>query len=124
MDSESCHSSAFESSAIYALARRNVRRADWGQGMLFGLMFWLAFDEIITVATGVARPPKKYPWQAHARGLVGHVAYGVVANTAMAAALRLSYGKSQISWRCSRPPNPKKRREGVQNVRSSRETYD
>ncbi|MCA1652498.1 MAG: DUF1440 domain-containing protein, partial [Acidobacteria bacterium] len=53
------------------------------QGLLFGLMFWLGFDEIMTVAAGVARPPQQYPWQAHARGLVGHLAYGVVADTTL-----------------------------------------
>ncbi|MCA1561166.1 MAG: DUF1440 domain-containing protein, partial [Acidobacteria bacterium] len=69
--------------ATYAVARRRVSGADGGQGLLFGLMFWLGFDEIMTVAAGVARPPQQYPWQAHARGLVGHLAYGVVADTTL-----------------------------------------
>lgn len=27
---------------------------------------------------GTAAPPQEYPWQAHARGLVGHLTYGLV----------------------------------------------
>lgn len=69
--------------AAYALARRRVARADWGQGVLFGLVFWMTFDELFTVATGVARPPQDYPWQAHARGLVGHIAFGIVADSTL-----------------------------------------
>lgn len=68
---------------LYALARRRVSRADWDQGVLFGVGFWLVFDEMMTVAAGVARPPREYPWQAHARGFAGHVAYGVVADTVL-----------------------------------------
>lgn len=59
--------------ALYALARRRVLRTDSGKGVLFGLAFWLIFDEIVTVAAGLARPPQEYPWLAHARGLAGHV---------------------------------------------------
>lgn len=66
-----------------ALARRRLASADRGQGLVFGLAFWIGFDELFTVATGVARRPQDYPWQAHARGLVGHVAFGVVADSTL-----------------------------------------
>lgn len=69
--------------AAYALARRRMRRVDAGQGLLFGLAFWLVFDETLTVLTGAARPPQEYPWQAHGRGLAGHLAYGVLTDTAL-----------------------------------------
>ena len=69
--------------ATYAVLRQRVRGADRGQGLLFGLAFWALFDEVFTVLMGVAEPPQKYPWQAHALGLAGHVAYGVVADTTL-----------------------------------------
>jgi hypothetical protein len=69
--------------ALFALMRDRIAGAHRGHGLLFGLAFWLAFDELLTVAAGLAEPPQAYPWQAHARGLVGHVAYGVVADSAL-----------------------------------------
>lgn len=67
--------------ATYALLRHRVDYADWGQGLAFGFAFWAFFDEGMTWLTGLAEPPQDYPWQAHARGLVGHLAYGLVAET-------------------------------------------
>lgn len=67
----------------YALLRRAVPEAARGQGLLFGLVFWVLFDELATVASGLARPPRAYPWQAHARGLAGHLAFGLAADTTL-----------------------------------------
>lgn len=75
---------------LYALARRRIARAHSGQGLVFGLAFWLLFDEIMTVAAGLARPPQEYPCQAHARGLAGHVAYGIAADTTLDALDRVA----------------------------------
>lgn len=69
--------------ATYAVLRRQLRGADRAQGLLFGLAFWALFDEAFTLLMGVADQPQHYPWQAHARGLVGHVAYGLVADTTL-----------------------------------------
>jgi hypothetical protein len=35
-------------------------------------------DEIANPSLGFAAPPRRYPWQPHARGLVAHLVYGVV----------------------------------------------
>jgi hypothetical protein len=32
---------------------------------------------------GFAEPPQAYPWQAHARGFVGHLAFGLAADTVL-----------------------------------------
>jgi uncharacterized membrane protein YagU involved in acid resistance len=66
--------------AAFALVRHRIPASHRGHGLLFGLGFWLAFDEVFTVAAGLAEPPQVYPWQAHARGLAGHAVYGMVAD--------------------------------------------
>ncbi|GAC1543894.1 MAG: hypothetical protein NVS2B7_17900 [Herpetosiphon sp.] len=65
----------------YALLRHRFAAAAWGQGLGFGIAFWALVDEGMTPLLGLARPPQDYPWQAHARGLVGHLVYGVVVDT-------------------------------------------
>jgi hypothetical protein len=69
--------------ATYALLRRAVPQAAHAQGLLFGLGFWALVDEAATVLFGLAKPPQAYPWQDHVRGLVGHLAYGVVADSTL-----------------------------------------
>jgi hypothetical protein len=69
--------------SVYALLRRRVPVAAAGQGLLFGAAFSLVGDEIFTSATALAESPRQYPWQAHARGLAGHLAFGLVAHTAL-----------------------------------------
>jgi hypothetical protein len=67
----------------YALARRRFGWADTGQGLLFGTLFALVFDEGLTPLFGFAEPPRSYPWQAHARGFAGHLAFGLTADTVL-----------------------------------------
>jgi hypothetical protein len=67
----------------YALARRRIGWADKGHGLLFGTLFSLIFDEGLTPLVGFAEPPQAYPWQAHARGFVGHLAFGLAAETVL-----------------------------------------
>lgn len=69
--------------ALYAAVRRRVDWVDRGQGLAFGLMFFLLVDEAMNTALGLTPPPQAYPWQAHARGLAGHLVCGVVADTAL-----------------------------------------
>ena len=64
----------------YALARRRIPQAAWGRGLAFGTAFFLVADEIGTTAFGLTPPPNEFPWQAHARGLAGHLTYGAVAD--------------------------------------------
>lgn len=67
--------------AAYAVLRRRLPAASAGQGLLFGALFSLVGDELFTSLTGLAEPPQDYPWQAHARGLAGHLAFGLVADS-------------------------------------------
>jgi hypothetical protein len=41
-------------------------------------------DETATPALGLTPGPRAFPWQAHARGLAGHLVFGSVANATLA----------------------------------------
>jgi len=43
-------------------------------------------DEIGNVALGLTPGPRAFPWQAHARGLAGHLVLGLAAEGVMQAA--------------------------------------
>jgi hypothetical protein len=64
--------------AYGAFGRRipGFRRAGGGA---FGTAFWAAVDEGLVSLLGLTPPPKAFPWQTHARGLTGHLAYGIAA---------------------------------------------
>ena len=64
--------------AAYALLRHRVPVAGWGRGLTFGALFWLLVDEAGNPVLGLTPPPKKFPWQTHRRGLVGHLVLGLV----------------------------------------------
>jgi hypothetical protein len=63
--------------AYAVLGRRNprVRRA---AGTAFGTGFWATIDEGLVSLLRLTPPPKAFPWQTHARGLAGHLAFGAV----------------------------------------------
>ena len=68
---------------IYAgLRERDLRYAKDG-GLLYGFLIFALWDETLSVATGIAGPPTRYPWQSHARGLLGHLALGVATHVAL-----------------------------------------
>lgn len=75
--------------ALYGALRPRVPRIDAGQGTAFGTAFFLAVDEGANTALRLTPGPGAFPWQAHARGLTGHLVFGVVADTVLDAADRL-----------------------------------
>jgi hypothetical protein len=72
--------------AAYAMMRGRVPGADLAAGLAFGAAFWLLVDEGANTLLGLTPPPRAFPLQAHARGLAGHLAFGVAADTALRAA--------------------------------------
>lgn len=48
-------------------------------GTPFGFLFFLVGDELINSAFKITPPPRKFPVDAHARGLAGHVAFSAAA---------------------------------------------
>lgn len=71
--------------ALYGALRPRVESASLAGGLLFGAAFWLVMDETVTPALGLTPGPRAFPWQTHARALAGHLTFGAVANTALAA---------------------------------------
>lgn len=74
--------------AIYGALRPRIGAASLGGGVLFGVLFWLLIDEGANAALGLTPGPSAFPWQTHARGLVGHLAFGTAADRTLAAIQR------------------------------------
>lgn len=69
--------------AVYGALRHRVPGADAGGGLLFGTAFWAVVDEGANTALGLTPGPTAFPWQTHARGLAGHLVFGVAADAAL-----------------------------------------
>lgn len=67
--------------AIYGVLRNRVGGVGAGRGMLYGLGLFLMQDEGLNPVLGTSGKPMEYPWQAHARGVVGHLTLGLVTDT-------------------------------------------
>ncbi|MEX2570775.1 MAG: DUF1440 domain-containing protein [Gemmatimonadota bacterium] len=65
--------------AVYGLLRERVPGARAGFGLGYGAAFFLVMDELGTAALGLTPGPLAFPWQTHARGLAGHLAFGASA---------------------------------------------
>jgi len=61
---------------VYALLRRGAPRTAAGKRLAFGTGFYLLVDELMNPLLGLTPGPRAFPWQAHARGLGGHLAFG------------------------------------------------
>jgi len=69
--------------ALYALLRHRLPVIGAGYGVVYGLILFAVNDELINTVLGLSGPPAAYPMAAHLRGLVGHVALGVVTDLAL-----------------------------------------
>jgi hypothetical protein len=67
--------------AVYGALRTRVPAVDAGHGLAFGTAFWGIVDEGANTALGLTPGPAHFPWQTHARGLAGHLVFGVVADS-------------------------------------------
>lgn len=70
---------------LHAGLRGRDRRHASDRGVLYGLAILVVWDQTLSVALGMAGPPRAYPWQAHARGLIGHLSPGVAPHVALTA---------------------------------------
>jgi uncharacterized membrane protein YagU involved in acid resistance len=69
--------------ALYGALRSRTSWARLGFGSLYGVLFWLLVDEGANTLLRLTPPPQEFPWESHARGLAGHLAYGVAAEAAL-----------------------------------------
>jgi uncharacterized membrane protein YagU involved in acid resistance len=70
---------------IYSALRERDLRFSADRGLLYGLTVFVLWDELGSVAVGVAAPARAYPWQAHLRGLIGHLSLGLATHVALTA---------------------------------------
>ena len=71
-------------SILYAFTRReNPKTLTSGmlQGVGLGAAVFLVADEGLNWVMGFSPPPQKFPWQAHARGAIAHLVYGLAAES-------------------------------------------
>ena len=64
--------------AGYAVVRRRLAFLGSTVGTAFGTAFWGFVDEGVVPVLGLTPGPLAFPWQTHARGLVGHLTFGTV----------------------------------------------
>jgi hypothetical protein len=73
--------------ALYGAFRDRLPATAKGQDHLYGMGMGLALfavqDEATNTLAGLAARPQDYPWQAHARGLAAHLAFGLVTNAVL-----------------------------------------
>lgn len=67
----------------YALVRDKLPVQGVARGALYGAGLFLMQDEVLNTVTGLGAKPQRYPWQAHARGIVAHIVYGVATELAL-----------------------------------------
>ncbi|MBL0407860.1 DUF1440 domain-containing protein [Microvirga aerilata] len=63
---------------LYGGMRERVNYVGAGRGLGYGFALFVIEDEIANPLLGTAAPPGRYPWTAHARGLIAHLVYGFV----------------------------------------------
>src|SRR5690606_16194584 len=71
----------YGASVLYAIGREPYPALARGNGLFFGLMFFLLIDEGLNTVAGFTPPPHRFRPAPHIRGLVGHLVYGFTAET-------------------------------------------
>jgi hypothetical protein len=69
--------------AVYAVLRRRFNAVGRVAGLGLGTAFWAVVDEGLVPALGLTPGPRAFPWQAHARGIAGHLTFGTVTDGAL-----------------------------------------
>jgi xanthosine utilization system XapX-like protein len=83
--------------AIYGMYRDKIPAPPVARGLGYGFALFLLQDEMMNPIAGTAAKPQQYPWQAHARGLVAHLALGLATEFALNALDGIGGGKTDSS---------------------------
>lgn len=75
--------------AVYGALKGRVPAVDAGRGLAYGAAFWGVIDEGANTALGLTPGPVNFPWQTHARGLAGHLVFGVVTDAVLTGTRRV-----------------------------------
>ena len=70
------------SGLIYGIASEIAPVTTVGLGLPFGAAVWLAADDVIVPALGLAKPATEYPLSTHAYALSSHLVYGLTTDLA------------------------------------------
>lgn len=81
--------------AAYGVARNRWPSVARAGGLPFGVGFFLTMDELMNPLLGFTPGPQAFPWQAHARGLGGHVVFGLATEGVLQALDRLPSRSSE-----------------------------
>lgn len=68
--------------ALYGALRHRANGFSLSRGALYGLGLFFLQDELANKMLGTSGSPTDYPWQAHTRGFVGHLALGTAMEVA------------------------------------------
>jgi hypothetical protein len=69
--------------ALYGACRGRLPALGAARGLLYGAALWAINDEAANAALGLSGPPEAYPLSTHVRGLVGHLALGLVTDAGL-----------------------------------------
>lgn len=69
--------------ALYGVLRGSLPGLRVVRGIGYGAAASLLVDEVLIPLLGFAPGPPAFPWQTHARGFVGHLVFGGVADVTM-----------------------------------------
>lgn len=76
---------AMDAGVTYALLRPYLPGSGAWRGLGYGIGFFTLMDELTVPALKLTPGPTAFPWQTHARGLAGHLAYGLTAEAVLQA---------------------------------------
>lgn len=96
---------------LYGALRGRLLGVSAGRGLVYGAAFSLIVDEGLIPLLGFASGPRAFPWQTHARGFLGHLAFGAVTEAALETLDPTASGNRRFSQRASSDHASRARRE-------------
>jgi hypothetical protein len=69
--------------AVYGALRSRFPATAAMNGLPFGAGMFLLLDELMNPVLGLTPGPAAFPWQTHARGLGGHLAFGLISEAVL-----------------------------------------